>query len=345
MQRVLWILVVLAVGSSSGLAQGAKSFQTAISAVTGKSGSLASIQARNLERNITRVLYSINQTATGYPTLLTPAQVLRTNPEALLTPSTRQYVLAGLKNLVKKDDSLLALIAQIEKNPPTNYTTAHEVRKALTDKLGQAALRGNYALEHALSQRIVLHAIQPRGIVYIPFLKSDLVAYVGPRQWVLGAPEELPQWVGLLDMQEAVGVIILVKRDGKVIRAGITMVDAQTDLEHSADFFHSATEVSANDRTEVYIVSKSAPLPQLQRLVQFIRGISPDETLYFMDLQNPGRVALHAPVGTLSTDFGLKNMIPSQQLAKDFDINGHRWEHPIAHRNLCPSELMQPGAQ
>ncbi len=341
MQRIILIVGILAVSCSFGFAQNPRSVQKAVETIAAKPGPLSAAEIRQIERNIMRLTKPVYQSPQMYPTVLTPVQVLREDPEALLFHNSRQYVLTGLKDLLKKDAALLELVTQIEKKPPTNYITAHDVRRELWKRLGQASFQGNYALESALAQQIMPNTVLPNDLVYVPFTHSSSVAYVGPRQWVLGTPGNLPEWVGMLDTQEAVGVIILVKRDGKVIQSGLTVIDAKTDLKRSADFFYSATYVSTTDQTEVYVLSQNSPWEQVQRVVQFVRGISPDETLYYMDLHSPGRAALNTQTGKISTDFGWEDMAPSQQLEKDFDSTGKRWNHPISHWDLRPGEIMQ----
>ncbi len=129
------------------------------------------------------------------------------------------------------------------------------------------------------------------------------IRMVGFKEWFSATPAEAPQWVGTFGLTHSVGVAVVSKRGGQVVRVSVAHVDMNTVLAHenSWEFFAQSNEFGA-EQTDIFLLSEKgdeALVTQLRERFQYLNLPNPR---YVIRTDHAGQFAVNTQTGEVSTE-------------------------------------------
>ena len=172
--------------------------------------------------------------------------------------------------------------------------------------------------------------------VYVPFDHHDKVGVVLQREYLLARPEELPKWVGTTGLGPCIGLVVIAKKEGKVVSVAVAHVDSMTKVEESRGFFWQSKYKEKGDAVEVYLLASAGDLPTVKKIVAQLALNPHPSTKYFADIRGPHSFAVNTQTGEISVDIRKEDLNWTQQEDNDLAVFAQGAAFPTA---LMPSRL------
>lgn len=207
----------------------------------------------------------------------------------------------------------------------------------LEENLEQAAERAaRAAKEQNPLRRVLLESPSPRFGV---FKRDGKVSPVLVREFLVTDASER-KYMGTFGVATCIAVVLVGKKEGRVVKTGLAHVSAGCYLKASWRFFKPVLE--AAEEVEVYLVasygSEETALRVLEGLSLFAGAAGNPKMSYFVNLHGPNALIVNVEKGELYSGFDLAySEVPKDVLRKNLRDDSWILFH---HTPLIPSRSM-----
>lgn len=207
----------------------------------------------------------------------------------------------------------------------------------------KTALPSKNKIYRHITRSMLAAAPQPQAVApeFVPYTggKGNIIT-IGFKEWFSATPAEAPQWVGTFGLTHSVGVAVISKRAGRVVRVSVAHVDMNTLLAHekSLEFFTQNYELDA-DQTDIFLLSEKGDEALVTQLREQFHCLHLPNSRYFVRTDNVGQFAVNTQTGQISTEI----TFPTD--AKWTEQDELRFNYQVMHiltpAPLAPSPLQQ----
>ncbi len=208
---------------------------------------------------------------------------------------------------------------------------------SLEKNLEQSAARAaQIAKEQDPLRRILLGSPSPQLGV---FKRDGKVSPVLIREFLVTDGTER-KYMGTFGVATCIAVVLVGKKEGRIIKAGLAHVSDGTDLKASWRFFKPVLE--AAEEVQVYLLAsygdEATALRVLEALSLFARAAGNPKLSYFVNLHGPNGVIVNVENGEVYSGFDLAYCeVPVETLQKDLRESSWILRH---NTPLIPSRAM-----
>lgn len=153
------------------------------------------------------------------------------------------------------------------------------------------------------------------------FPHDDKVVSVFMREGLLAFADEEVKYIGTTGIGPCIGLVLVVKKDGKVDRVALAHVDAMTQLMESSGFFYRA--MLEADEVEVSLVASQGSIETALKIIERIEFVAahnakfPPKITYKADLTASSELVVDVQTGQLYK--GLNYPSDFRESAKELD--------------------------
>ena len=175
-----------------------------------------------------------------------------------------------------------------------------------TQRPNKGAVSSNSRIYQPVTRAMLSAARQPKSVGpdFVPYTggKGNILT-VGFKEWFSATPAEAPQWVGTFGLTHSVGIAIVSKQAGQVVRVGVAHVDMNTLLAHenSLEFFTQSREFGV-DETDVFLFSEKGDEPLITQIQEQFQYSNLPNPRYIVRTDNIGQFAVNTQTGEVSTE-------------------------------------------
>ena len=199
--------------------------------------------------------------------------------------------------------------------PKSTYPKTEKLGSALDEGLRQAAAQ---AEQSAKEQDPVLRILNESPRPVLPVFKRDgKVSLVSMREYFVSDPQNKVKYVGTYGVASCIAVVIISKKDGRVVSTALAHIDGLTLIEKSGSFF--GPPISAGDELDIYLLAsygheKTALkiIKYLSRILSFDQG-KKRKVSYYVDLHGPNAVVLNTQTGELFAECPIESLDMSME--------------------------------
>lgn len=205
-----------------------------------------------------------------------------------------------------------------------------------TDWLKKLERASREAEEKAKKHNILKESPAPKlGI----FTGEGNVSPVAMREFFLSGPEEGVPYVGTFGASTCIIVVLVGKKDGRVIQTGLAHVDIFCEIEESFSFFSPVLKEA--DEVEVYLLSSMGYERTALRVWNFLTNLNTQQKKisYFVNLQGPSGVVVNVKTGEVYAECKVEWLdVSKEELHLLSQQAGAKSQTPSA---LLPSKKME----
>ena len=197
--------------------------------------------------------------------------------------------------------------------------------------------RAGREAERKAREHNILHE-SPAPVLGV-FKEEAKVSLVSMREFFLAGPKDGVSYVGTFGASTCIIVVIVSKKEGRVIKTGLAHVDALCEIEKSGFFFFPSLKEA--DEVEVYFISSLGYERTALRVWRFLTqlGIEDKEVSYFVNLQGPSGVVVNVQTGEVYGGCEVDWLdISREELARQTDVIATTGNIPSP---LSPSKAMK----
>lgn len=206
---------------------------------------------------------------------------------------------------------------------------------ALEEQLQQASSAVQNASKE---QEPFLQILQKSPRPVLPFFKYDgKISLVTMREFFASTPADGVRYVGTYGASTCIIVVIVSKKDGRVVSTGLAHIDATCLVNESGAFFGQS--VLEGDEADIYLLSSYGDEDTALRILKFISFYERDgrKFSYFVNLRGPEAVVINAQTGEVFEGCPIDCLdLSPQELTKRIDHTAMQIAFPSALKPSLP---------
>lgn len=143
---------------------------------------------------------------------------------------------------------------------------------------------------------------------FVVFPRDGKIEIVNMREFLVARQTEGVSYAGTYGVASCIGVVIVGRKDGQVVRTGLAHIDAMCDVEKSGAFFYQVLEGA--EAADVYLLASQGDAGTALRIIKRLNQVSSNQEqkiglTYFMDLNGPSTIAVNINTGEVYNQFNI----------------------------------------